>query len=128
MPFGERSRERRDECDPQLIRFADAVMAGVDAGECPHVRDLTVLCGFRGEAEQEAAYNAKPQRSRKRWGESAHNSRPAKAIDMAPYPIDWHDARAWESLRTYAHGVARGLGIRVDSPIAWDLGHWELDE
>lgn len=125
MPFGERSRERRDECDPRLIRFADAVMAGVDAGECPHVRDLTVLCGFRGKDEQMRAFNTGA--SRKRWPESAHNVSPARAIDLAPYPVDWHDARAWEALRLYGRGIARGLGLRL-RVISWDFPHWELDE
>lgn len=49
--------------------------------------DFSVLEGHRGEKEQNSAY--KKGNSQVRWPNSAHNSIPSNAVDLAPYPIDW---------------------------------------
>lgn len=45
--------------------------------------DFTVVCGHRGEAEQNAATAA--GNSKTPWPTSKHNSLPSKAIDIVPY-------------------------------------------
>ena len=69
-----------------------------------------------------------------------HNKKPSKAIDVAPYPIDWDDRERMTYFAGYVKGIAMMLGI----PIRWggdwnsnndlkdnnfdDLPHFELRE
>jgi peptidoglycan L-alanyl-D-glutamate endopeptidase CwlK len=52
--------------------------------------DFTVVCGHRGEEDQNKAF--KEKKSTKRWPDSKHNTVPSLAVDLAPYErtgIDW---------------------------------------
>lgn len=124
MSLGPTSRRRLAECHPDLQRLVQAVAEGVDAGElAPAVTDVTVLCGFRGQKDQNAAFAAGT--SKLRWPSSKHNRTPAEAVDLAPYPVDWQNLAAFSALRGYVLGVARGLGIPL-RVIEWDRPHYEL--
>jgi len=92
--------------------------------------DFTVLCGERGEAEQNTAYNT--GKSKLRYPLSKHNRKPSDAIDIAPYPIDWNDAGRFHELA----GRVLEVAALFDVPIVWggqwetfkDLPHFELRE
>lgn len=124
MPLGATSRKRLATAHSDLQRLFEAVADGVDRGECPGVRDITVLCGFRGQYDQNLAYDR--GKSKLRWPNSAHNKTPALAVDAAPYPIDWLDLAAFESLQAYVREVAVRLGISLRDRIDWDPPHYEL--
>jgi hypothetical protein len=97
---------------------------GIDSGDlAPLVTDISVLCGFRDQKEQDEAF--KNGASKKRWPDSMHNVLPSMAVDVVPYPVDWGDMKRFVALRTYALGVARGLGIKI-RVISWDWPHYEL--
>lgn len=114
MPsFGERSLRNLSQVHPDLVRLCEAVI---------EITDFAVICGHRGEAEQNALYGATPQRSKVRWPDSKHNSLPSRAIDVAPYPIDWSDREAFARLAGIFIGVAHGLGI----DLRWG-GDWDRD-
>jgi hypothetical protein len=49
--------------------------------------DNSIICGRRGEREQEKAF--KEKRSKAHFGESPHNYPESFAVDAPPYPIDW---------------------------------------
>lgn len=125
MALGRSSKLRLATCDARLQQLITAVAARVDAGELAGagVRDLTVLCGYRGEAEQNAAFDRGA--SKLRWPRSKHNKVPALAVDIAPYPINWNDRAAFEALREFVLKVAAELGIPI-RVISWDLPHFEL--
>jgi peptidoglycan L-alanyl-D-glutamate endopeptidase CwlK len=125
MPLGAVSGGRLATCHPDLRRFVDAVAEGIDAGELATagVRDVTVLCGHRGKAEQDKAFA--DGASKLRWPNSKHNQTPSLAVDLAPYPIDWNNVAAFDVLRGYALGVAARLGIKL-RVISWDRPHFEL--
>jgi hypothetical protein len=127
MPLGAVSAGRLATCHPDLRRFVEAVVEGIDAGELAvaGVRDIAVLCGHRGRAEQEQAFAAGA--SKLRWPNSKHNRTPALAVDLAPYPIDWQNEPAFDVLLGYALGVAARLGIKL-RVIGWDRPHYELAE
>jgi peptidoglycan L-alanyl-D-glutamate endopeptidase CwlK len=57
-----------------------------------------VICGFRGEREQNEAYNR--GNSKLKWPQSKHNQTPSLAVDIVPYPIDWNDERRFRTLGT----------------------------
>lgn len=128
MPLGKSSHDRLATCHPLLIEFVSVLMKGIDDGDLAEdsIRDLTVLCGYRGKDEQEKAYREKA--SKLQWPKSKHNVTPSLAVDIAPYPIDWSTRTGvprFAALRKYARGVARGMGINIRI-ISWDWPHYEL--
>ena len=81
MPsFGNNSEARLSTCHEFVIAVCRRAIAIVD---------FSVLCGHRNEAWQNMLYAMTPQRSKKRWANSRHNSNPSMALDEAPYPILW---------------------------------------
>lgn len=138
MPLGTTSRERLSTCHPDLQRLIRAVADGVDEGDLSYagIHDITVLCGFRGEADQNAAVARGA--SKTPWPRSKHNVlvedppgseewRPqSDAVDVGPYPVPspWDDeyARKLEVLHAYTAGVAHQMGIDLFD-ISWDRPH-----
>jgi hypothetical protein len=133
MPtFGEDSRKKLATCHPLI----QEVMY-----EAIHGFDFKVLVGFRGKAEQEAAFlNGK---STKRWPESKHNVRPSLGIDVAPwYPgephIRWRKTGRFIYLAGWIQRTANVQGVMLRWGGDWDmdteladqqfndLGHFEL--
>ncbi len=133
MPLGRTSQERLALAHPGLQRLFLDVSLDIDAGAlAPVVLDTTVTCTFRNEADQTAAYTARPQRSKKPWPESGHNTIPTRATDFLPYPLRWKD---WEKdasplwlLQGFVRARASSMGIRLKPVILWDLPHYELAE
>ena len=86
--FSKRSLDRLGTCHPDLVKLmTEAILDPA----CPS--DLTVLCGHRGEKEQNAAFDA--GRSKLRYPRSKHNGFPSLAVDVAPY-IDGAVSWDWE--------------------------------
>jgi hypothetical protein len=134
MPLGATSETRLATCDPNIQKLVRAVADGIDLGDlaAAGITDLTVVCGWRGEAEQRAAFRADPPTSKLDWPDSKHNvtklGKPcSRAVDLAPYPTSWAKKDEWKFfvLRGYVCHVARIIGIRVRF-ISWDGPHVEL--
>jgi hypothetical protein len=53
--------------------------------------DFLILDSMRGEAEQELAFKRKF--TKVHFGNSAHNWKPALALDIAPAPLDWGNSK-----------------------------------
>lgn len=90
MPkFSARSLKNLEQCHPllQLLMY-----------EAIKVTDFSVICGFRGEKEQNEAYDR--GNSKLKWPQSKHNQTPSLAVDIVPYPIDWNDERRFRTLGT----------------------------
>jgi peptidoglycan L-alanyl-D-glutamate endopeptidase CwlK len=123
MPLGPASLRKLASAQPELRQLFEAVAEGVDRGECPGVRDITIICGFRGQKEQNEAFERGA--SKLQWPNSKHNQLPSRAVDAAPYPIDWTDTKAFGALRRYVLEVADRIGVRIRI-IDWDWPHYEL--
>lgn len=152
MPaFSQSSSTKLDTCDPRLRRVAERVA---------EVWDCTVLAGRRGPEEQDRAHEE--GNSGVRWPEGRHNcpdlgdygrwrageiprkmvredvTRTARAIDIAPYPIDWRDRERFCLFAGLVLATARELGVRLRWGGDWngnlktsdenlsDLVHFEL--
>ncbi|MGB0683388.1 MAG: M15 family metallopeptidase [Magnetovibrionaceae bacterium] len=119
MPqFGKTSRARLETCDPRLQEILNKAIA-----EGP---DFSVLCGHRNEADQNKA--VAEGRSKTPWPRSKHNGLPSKAVDIAPYPIDWNDTNRFRVMAGYVMGVAAGLGYKLRWGGDWDRDFSEEDE
>ena len=132
MSLSVASREKLSLCVPALARLVIAASDGIDRGAlsplAPLVRDITVVCTFRGQEAQDAAFAA--GRSKKPWPTSGHNTMPVRAVDLAPYPLDYP---GWEEnpaplwiLQGYVRALAFHMGVRLKPAIPWDAPHYEL--
>ena len=109
MPsFSSRSKERLLTCDPNLRRVLEEAIKHTD---------FSVLCGHRNMDDQNRAVSE--GRSKLSWPKSNHNRMPSRAVDVAPWPIDWEDIRRFEQLATHILAAASRLGVEV----RWG-GHW----
>lgn len=120
MPaFSQRSLDRLRSCHPDLQAVFLEVIKEVD---------VTILCGFRNQADQDEAFAQ--GMSKLRWPESRHNSKPSQAVDVAPWPINWDDHQSFRKLAVVVERVAARLGIQLVWGGDWrsfpDLPHWEL--
>lgn len=131
--FSTSSKAQLATCDQRLQDIAnDAIQ----------ITDFTVLEGHRTKEQQERDY-AKGL-TKLHWPDGKHNQLPSKAMDLAPYPIDWKNETL--SIARFAHlsGVIRACaakrGIKVRFGWDWnrnqdprdehffDWPHVELDE
>lgn len=81
--FSEKSRSELDTCEEQLQWLFETVLKKYDC---------SILEGHRGKKKQNTYYRTK--KSRKMFPDSKHNSEPSRAVDVAPYPIDWDDTKS----------------------------------
>ena len=109
--FGRKSRERLATCDKQLQKLFNEVVKYFDC---------SVLVGFRGENEQNTAYES--GYSKVKWPHGKHNSNPSFAADVAPYPINWKDRERF----IYFGGFVKGCAYKLDIPLRWG-GDWDND-
>ena len=112
MPrFGKRSKKRLATCDDRLQDLFKKVIKYFDC---------TVIQGHRGEAEQNQAYDA--GRSKLRYPDGKHNADPSKAVDVAPYPVDWSDRDRFHYFGGFVLGIASQMGLKI----RWG-GDWDRD-
>jgi len=101
------SLEKLDTCQPALQRLIKAV-----AEEIP----LQVICGYRGQAEQDKAFAEK--KSKLKFPQSKHNTTPSNAVDIAPLKIvdgkriiDWNDIELFKAMLEIVKKHAHKFGI-----------------
>ena len=107
--FGKTSRARLDTCHPLLIEIMEEAIKLVD---------FSVLCGHRGEKEQQEAVNRGA--SKVLFPNSKHNTSPSVAVDIAPYPIDWDNTERFAHLGGIVKGIAHEKGIKIRCGFDWD--------
>jgi len=103
---------------------------------CPKGLDWSIVCGHRGEAEQEAAVRAGA--SKVHYPRSKHNKSPSMAVDVAPFvrgeiswfapdypPVARHIKATWAAMTDEERG-----GFTLSWGGDWtsfvDRPHWEL--
>ena len=116
MPhFSERSRQRLLTCDARIITVLSDVIQHYD---------FSVTCGHRTDEEQARLYaqgrtEPGPIVTYAMPGESIHNTLPSRAVDVAPWPIDWDNKDRFVELAGAILYAARVRGV----PLEWG-GHW----
>jgi peptidoglycan L-alanyl-D-glutamate endopeptidase CwlK len=89
--------------------------------------DVTVLCGSRGEEEQNEAFNT--GKSKLKFPNSKHNKTPSEAVDVAPFPVDWQDIPRFDDMCDRIQKIAdkHGIKIRLGRSFSFrDYPHIEL--
>ena len=117
MPkFGSRSLVALATVEPRLVEVLDEVIKHFD---------FSVLEGHRGEVQQNAAFDS--GHSKLRWPDGCHNSIPSRAVDLAPFPIDWKDIQAFIYLAGFVVGIGASMGVEIRSGADWD-GDRQMDD
>ena len=122
MPhYSATSLDRLNTCDERLVDLFIEVIKH---------RDCRIICGHRGEEEQNDAYHQ--GHSQVKFPNSNHNVYPSRAVDVAPYPIDWQDIDRFKFLGGFVLGVAAAMKIPLKWGGEWssfkDYPHFELTE
>ena len=108
MPrFGKRSKQRLKGVDTKLVNVLN---------ELVKIMDVTIIEGLRSQERQDelvAKGASKTKYSKHIQG---------KAVDLAPYPIDWEDRERVH----YMGGMVRGIGQQLNVNIRWG-GDWDSD-
>lgn len=82
--------------------------------------DFTILETHRDMKRQEALKKAK--KTKLGFPQSNHNSMPSRAIDIAPYPIDWNNRERFYLLAGFMFQAAHTSNIKL----RWG-GDWDRD-
>ncbi len=99
MPrFGKRSRERLKGVDGRLIEILEEVVKYFD---------ITVIEGKRSQERQNQL--VKEGKSKTKFGLHVMG----KAVDIAPYPIDWDARDDFHYLGGFVLGIANRLGYKI---------------
>lgn len=118
MPqFGRRSLEALEYVEPRLRLVLEEVI---------RYWDFSVLEGFRGPERQDELFEQGA--TKVRWPGSAHNALPSRAVDIAPYPIDWEDTERFVQLAGAVLTVARQFGVELRWGGDWDRDGRMADE
>ena len=114
MPkFGTKSVERLNTCHPDLIQIFNEVIKHYDC---------TVTCGYRGEQEQNKAFDE--GRSNARYPKGKHNKNPSNAVDVYPYPIDFENYDRLSHFAGFVLGIANTMGIKLRWGRDWHQEFW----
>ena len=114
MPkFGSRSLEHLESCDERLRKICERVIEHYD---------FTVLEGHRSGHRQNELF--RQGKSKLKAGQSKHNALPSRAVDIAPYPIDWENAKRFYLLAGFVFQAAADLDIKIRWGGDWD-GDWD---
>ena len=108
MPkFGKRSKER--------LRGVDARLVSV-LNELVKIMDVTIIEGLRSKQRQEILL--KEGKTKTKFSKHIEG----KAVDLAPYPIDWEDRDRFH----YMGGMIRGIAKQLNINVRWG-GDWDSD-
>ena len=117
MPkFGKRSKERLATCDERLQEVFNEVIQFVDC---------SVLEGHRGQERQDQLYI--DGKTKVKYPNGRHNSKPSNAVDCTPYPIDWADRERQTLFAGFVLGLARSKGIKLRWGGDWDMDFQVMD-
>ena len=108
MPrFGKRSKKRLKGVDAKLVNIANELIK---------LMDVTVIEGLRSQERQNEL--VAQGKSKTKFGKHVAG----KALDLAPYPIDWNDRERFH----YMGGLIRGIGHSLGVDVRWG-GDWDSD-
>ncbi len=103
--FGKRSRERLKGVDPRLVNVLNELIK---------MMDVTVIEGLRSAERQKKLL----KKGATKVKYSKHME--GKAVDLAPYPIDWEDRDRFYYMGGMVRGIAKQLGIKIRFGGDWD--------
>ena len=130
MPkFGSTSKKRLLTCDERLQGVFNEVIKFVDC---------SVLEGHREQERQDELFKA--GKTKVKYPNGRHNSKPSRAVDVTPYPVNWEDRERQRLFAGFVIGIAKHMGVNLRWGGDWDqdfevmdnrfddFPHFELDK
>ena len=112
MPkFGSKSKERLLTCDIKLQKIFNEVIKHIDC---------SVLEGHRSAERQDRLFE--DGKTKVKYPLGRHNSKPSRAVDVVPYPVDWNYRERQTLFAGFVLGIAMSMGIKL----RWG-GDWNMD-
>ena len=112
MPkFGKRSRQRLKGVDQRLVSVLNELIK---------IMDVTIIEGVRSTEKQQEYFSKGKSKIDGINKKGQHQL--GKAVDLAPYPINWDDRDRMH----YMGGMLRGIGKQLNLNIRWG-GDWDSD-
>ena len=105
--FGKRSKQRLKGVDAKLVNVLNELIK---------IMDVTIIEGLRTQERQ----NELVKQGASKTKFSKHIL--GKAVDVAPYPIDWKDRDRFH----YMGGMIRGIAKQLNVSVRWG-GDWDSD-
>ena len=109
--FGKRSRARLKGIDSRLVNVLNELIK---------VMDVTIIEGVRSAETQNKYF--KDGKSKLDGINKKSNHQLGKAVDLAPYPINWKESNRFY----YMGGMVRGIAKQLNLKIRWG-GDWDSD-
>jgi len=103
--FGKRSRERLKGVDTRLINVLNELIK---------MMDVTIIEGVRTKERQ--AELLKQGATKVKYSKHMEG----KAVDLAPYPIDWENRDGFYYMGGMIRGIAKQLGLKIRFGGDWD--------
>ena len=105
-PFGRKSKEVRATLSPRLVLLVNKLA---------DLFDISLISGHRGKEEQTEYFN---KGTGIEWPDSKHNVMPSKAVDLAPYPLNWSnitqkDIEQWNMILGAALAIAKEAEFEI---------------
>ena len=108
MPhFGKRSKQRLKGVNIVLVHILNKLV---------EIMDVTIIEGLRSEERQEKLL--KEGKTKTKFSKHIQG----KAVDLAPYPIDWEDRERFHYMGGMLRGIAHEMGVKI----RWG-GDWDSD-
>ena len=118
MPqFGSRSKKNLSSCHPDLQKVFNKVVEDYDC---------TVVCGHRGEEDQNKAFDQ--GRSKVKYPHGKHNADPSYAVDVYPYPINFKNLDRMIHFAGYVLAIAKSMGIDLIWGRDWRSDWYKKDK
>tara|TARA_B100002019_G_scaffold292644_1_gene316497 strand:+ start:2298 stop:2678 length:381 start_codon:yes stop_codon:yes gene_type:complete len=105
--FGKKSKARLKGVDPKLVNVLNELIK---------IMDVTIIEGLRSAERQQELL----EKGATKVKYSKHME--GKAVDLAPYPIDWEDRDRFH----YMGGMIRGIAKQLNVNVRWG-GDWDGD-
>lgn len=130
MPnFSQKSLDKLFTCERKLVDICSEAIKNID---------FTVICGMRNKVDQDKAVAT--GMSHTPYPTSKHNTSPAQAVDLLPYPFtteDWKNIDRFHELNIHMQEAAKKLGYKIrwggdwngngkDDQKFFDYDHFEL--
>lgn len=113
MPnYGRRSKSMLITAHEDLQRLFNEVIKHIDCA---------IISGHRDEQEQNELY--RQHKSKVMFPNSDHNASPSNALDVVPWPIDWHNTKRFYYFAGIVMGIATQMGINIYWGGDWDSDH-----
>ena len=109
--FGKRSKNRLKGVKPELINILNELIK---------IMDVTIIEGARSEEKQKEYFAKGKSKIDGVTKKGMHQL--GKAVDLAPYPINWKDSNKFY----YMGGMIRGIAKQLNLKVRWG-GDWDSD-